>query len=72
MRLKPEHAGDLPVLLKVLESLPLETTIVRNLDRFGSAVVRLPQGADVAEAVAEIRKRASVASVEPHYADYTS
>lgn len=72
VRLQSEHAANLPLLLKVLESLPPKTAIVRGLDRFGRAVVRLPNHADVDEVVAELKRNPVIASAEAHFVEYSS
>lgn len=72
VRLDPHHADPEPALRQLLASLPADITVVRDLDRFGRAVLQLPSGTDVAQVVAHLKEQPGVAHAEPLYLDHIS
>jgi hypothetical protein len=59
-------------LADLLKALPAATTIVRELDQKGLAVLQVPPGTDVTRVVAELKRSPLVVYAEPLFLDRIS
>jgi hypothetical protein len=60
------------VLRGLLSSLPPSTTIVKDVDRMGRAVLQVPAGADISRIVSDLKEQPGVLYAEPLFYDYGS
>jgi hypothetical protein len=60
------------VLRDLFKLLPAGTTVVKDVDRMGRAVLQLPPGTDVARAVTDLEASPDVVYAEALFLDYGS
>jgi hypothetical protein len=69
VKLKREFAGNPAARQQVIESLPGESTVGRDFDELGLAIINLPEGADPSAVAQEIGNHHAIEYAEPNFTD---
>jgi|GEM_PF-6344347 len=69
VKLKKEFARNQEARRRVIESLPEESTVARDFDELGLAVIDLPKGADLSAVARMIETDEAVQYAEPNFID---
>jgi hypothetical protein len=69
VKLKKEFADNRTARQKVMEALPDESTVGRDFDEMGFAIINLPEGADPSEVAQEIGNHQAIEYAEPNFID---
>jgi hypothetical protein len=69
VKLKPEFSANQGTRQQVLQSLPVESTVDRDFDETGVAVINLPEAANLQQVAREIENHQAVEYAEPNFID---
>ena len=69
VKLRKEFALSPAARQEVIESLPSESTVDRDFDKLGFAVINLPRGTDPSAIAQEIEDNKAIEYAEPNFID---